>query len=209
MSSYEIARITIDPVIFTVKDKSLYVLLQEREKQPFQGLLELPGGILEKDETAEEALKRKLAGLFPEFKSHYFEQFHTFTTPNRDPRERTVSIGFIALIAAGVAHHDVKTAWHEVRSLKKLAFDHLVIINHAREVIRNRTDLTVAKHLLPKYFRLNEVQEMLEVIQDKELDNRNFRRWALSTEVLVETDKMSTGTAFRPAKLYSFKPSRA
>jgi 8-oxo-dGTP diphosphatase len=209
MSTYETARIAVDPVIFTVRDKKLFVLLQEREKTPFQGFFELPGGLLTNEETAEEALKRKLTELFPEFKSHYFEQFFTFTAPDRDPRERTVSVGFITLIAAGIAHHDVKTSWHEVSSVKKMAFDHLAIVKQARELIQNRTDLSVAKHLLPKYFRLNEVQEMLEVIQDKKLDNRNFRRWALSSEALVETDKMSTGTAFRPAKLYTFKNQRA
>ena len=63
---YETAQIAVDPVILTIADGRLKVLLQRREKQPFKGKFELMGGLLRKNETAEQTLNRKLREILGE-----------------------------------------------------------------------------------------------------------------------------------------------
>ena len=60
MKEYETGRIAFDPVIFTMYDSKIYIRLQKREKNPFEGMFELPGGLLRPDITAEQNLKIKL-----------------------------------------------------------------------------------------------------------------------------------------------------
>ena len=95
MATIAEAKVAVDAVIFTIHDDQLKVLLFTREKEPFQGKLELPGGLLLKKETANESLQRKLNGIID---TKALTQFHTFTNPDRDPRGRVISIGFFAFI---------------------------------------------------------------------------------------------------------------
>lgn len=203
LEKYENSRIAVDAVIFTIKEGSLHIYLNTREKDPDLGKLELLGGLILPDETAEETLLRKIKQIIPELKSVYFEQFHTFTNPKRDPRVRTVSIGFMALVSPGLI--DDWTNWHVTENIKGLAFDHFSIFTAARKRLRSLTDITIAKHLLPKLFRLNELHQTMELLNSAKYDNRNFRRMALASEKIIETDKKDGSGASRPAVLYCFK----
>ena len=58
--------------------------------------------------------------------------------------------------------------------------------------------------LLPKVFSLSEVQEIYEIIYGRKIDKRNFRKWMLSSGLLVSTGKKKTGLAHRPAELFKF-----
>ena len=127
---YDQVKVGVDPVIFTIFRNRLHVYLNKREKDPFIGLLELPGGLLVENESANDTIKRK---LLEQFGDVYFKQFHTFTNPKRDPRFRVISIGFIALVPMEQIKN--KDDIHEVQNLSRLAFDHLEIIKKAREEI--------------------------------------------------------------------------
>ncbi|MEE1542635.1 MAG: NUDIX hydrolase, partial [Paludibacteraceae bacterium] len=84
-------------MIFGFNGERLQVLLIERGIEPYKGKWALPGGFLKMDESAEECARRELkeeTGL----EGAYMEQFHTFSSPERDPRERVVTIGYFALI---------------------------------------------------------------------------------------------------------------
>src|SRR5689334_22823580 len=121
MNRYEEGRIAVDSVIFTIKDQTLLVYVHTREKDPYKDLAELPGGLLLPDETAEETLARKLKDVTGD-SDVFFEQFYTFTDPQRDPRKRTISIGFIALLSADKIVNAEN--FYKVTKLPKLAFDH-------------------------------------------------------------------------------------
>jgi 8-oxo-dGTP diphosphatase len=200
--TYEESRIAVDPVIFTIHEDKLKVFLHIREKEPFKNRLELPGGILFNEETAEQTLARKIDDMF-NIKKVFFQQFFTFTSPDRDPRERTVSIGFIALINS----QKIKdfSGWHDYSSLKNLAFDHKEIIDKARDYLKKEINSLIIKHFMPELFPLNDLQKIYEIIESKNYDNRNFRKKMINNKIVVETSKIENQVSHRPAKLYKFK----
>ena len=73
------------------------VLLVQRGIEPYKGRWAFPGGFMKMDESAEEGALRELqeeTGL----EGAYIRQFHTFTAPQRDPRERVITIAYYALV---------------------------------------------------------------------------------------------------------------
>jgi len=199
---YEMSKIAIDPVIFTIHDSKLKVLLHIREKPPFQGKKELPGGLLLGDERAEQTLKRKLKELVG-FDNLFMKQFYTFTHPNRDPRNRIVSIGFVSLINQERVKDIVR--WYDYNSLRDLAFDHKIIIDYAFQYLKDNLNSSVVKHFMPKLFPINKLQEVYELIEEKKYDNRNFRKKLINSGIVEETNKLEQGVSHRPAKLFKFK----
>jgi len=199
---YETARVAIDAVIFTIHENKLKIFLTKREKEPFQNKKELPGGLIHSNETAEKALSRKINEIL-KIEKIYFEQFFTFTDPDRDPRMRTVSIGFIALIDSQKINDFSK--WFDYSSLKDLAFDHKIVIEKAMKYLRKEINSIIAMQFMPQVFPLNQLQEVYEIIEAKKYDNRNFRRKMLNEEVVIETEKIEENVSHRPAKLYRFK----
>ena len=199
---YETGKIAVNAVIFTKHNNKLQVLLHKREKQPFKSLLELPGGLLKPNETAEQTLKRKL-DILTGHKNIFFQQFFTFTTPNRDPRERVVSIGFIALI--NKEKLDDLNNWHDYTSVPKLAFDHKDIIQKARQYLQENTNPSIVKQFMLNQFPLNKLQEVYELLEDKKYDNRNFRKKMISSGIVEETDNKEINVSHRPAKLFKFR----
>src|SRR4051812_28558211 len=122
--------VTVDSVVFglDLEAEDLKVLLIKRKGEPFAGQWAFPGGFVEMDETLEASAKRELkeeTGI-----SHlYLEQLYTFGDPGRDPRERTVSVAYYALVKMSdhvpKAADDAKAvAWHSAARPPKLAFDH-------------------------------------------------------------------------------------
>ena len=194
------AVIAVDAVLFTILDKRLRVLLHRREKPPFEGLGELPGGLLQEDETAEQAVQRKLLEMVGA--NLYVEQFRTFSDPERDPRERTVSIGFLALVKP---EHAIRlVGWHDAERLDDLAFDHGAIVAAARAQLKKNLTTSLIAHFLPREFALNRLQEAFEMIKQERYDNRNFRKRVLAQGIVEETGKHEEGVSHRPAAMYRF-----
>jgi len=130
--------VTVDAVIFYRKTDILNVLLIKRKNEPFRDQWALPGGFLEENETMEEGAKRELeeeTGL----KLEKLQQIGAFGTPGRDPRGRTISIAFLALIDAEAkvkASDDaVDSKWFSFFDLPDLAFDHREIISEANSLL--------------------------------------------------------------------------
>ena len=89
--------VTTDCVIFCRDKEEIKVLLIKRKNEPFKGKWAFPGGFLNPDETAKEGALRELkeeTGL----ETKDIQQFHTFTRPDRDPRERVISIAYLAIV---------------------------------------------------------------------------------------------------------------
>ncbi len=198
---HSLSKVAVDPVILTLHEGRLKILLHTREKEPFKGMKELPGGLLLSSETAEETLKRKLKQLVGR-DDLFLKQFHTFTQPDRDPRERTVSIGFVSLIS----HEKVKNLlhWYDCDTVKDLAFDHKKMIKTARAYLKENMDPSLVKHFMPKLFPLNALQEVYELLEEKEYDNRNFRKKMISSGIVEETNQLEQNVSHRPAKLFKF-----
>ncbi|MBN2142476.1 NUDIX domain-containing protein [Candidatus Woesearchaeota archaeon] len=208
--SYDRPSVTVDIIIFTIKDASLKVLLVKRKSWPFKDYWALPGGFVEMNESVDESAKRELeeeTGV----KDVYLEQLYTFGDPERDPRTRVISVAYFALVSSDkvtlkAASDASDAAWMDVESLPKLAFDHRKILDLALGRIRNKIEYTtIAFQLLPKKFTFSELQKVYEVILGKDLDKRNFRKKMKELGLLKELKEHRMDGPHRPAQLFSFK----
>jgi 8-oxo-dGTP diphosphatase len=199
--------VTTDIVIFTVRDGKLNVLLVRRGTEPFKGSWALPGGFVRIDESVDDCAKRELAeetGLH----DVYLEQLYTFGTPDRDPRERVISVAYYTLTPS--ANMELKAgtdaaeaAWHPVGELPELSFDHDDIIAMARTRLAAKMEYsTIGLQFMPEEFTLSQLQVVYEQAIGRELDKRNFRKWILSLNLIEETGKKFASGAHRPAMLY-------
>ncbi len=202
--------VTVDLVIFTIADNDLKVLLIRRGGEPFKGRWALPGGFVEINESLEKAAARELkeeAGVT----NVYLEQLYTFGDPKRDPRGRVISVSYFALVDAEgqkiqAASDAAEAEWQSVFKPPKLAFDHKKILDYAVWRLRNKIEwTTVGYELLPKKFTLSELQRVYEIILQKPVDKRNFRKKILAQGQIRELNETRSDGAHRPAKLYSFQ----
>lgn len=200
--------VTVDVVIFTLRESDLQVLLVKRKNPPFQGRWAIPGGFVEVAESLEDAAVRELheeTGV----EGMHIEQLFTFGAPGRDPRGRTVTVAYFALMPAPVAlqagDDAAEAQWKSVYHLPALAFDHSEIVLYALKRLRYKVEYSaVAFQLLPSQFTLSELQHAYEIILGEQLDKRNFRRRILLADVLEETGTNRTHEG-RPARLYHFR----
>ncbi len=210
LNDYPRPSVTVDLVIFTIAEDDLKVLLIRRGQEPFKGRWALPGGFVEIGESLEHAAARELkeeVGVT----NVYLEQLYTFGEPKRDPRGRVISVSYFALVDAErqriVAASDAAEArWHSVFDPPKLAFDHQKILDYAVWRLRNKIEwTTVGYELLPKKFTLSELQRVYEIILQRPVDKRNFRKKILAQGQIVELNETRSDVAHRPARLYSFR----
>lgn len=210
--TYEYPRpsVTVDLVIFTIAGNDLKVLLIRRGGEPFKNCWALPGGFVEIDESLEKAAARELKEEVGVTKV-YLEQLYTFGDPKRDPRGRVISVSYFALVDAEsqrirAASDAAEAEWHSVFKPPKLAFDHKKILDYAVWRLRNKIEwTTVGYELLPKKFTLSELQRVYEIILQKPVDKRNFRKKILAQGQIRELNETRSDGAHRPAKLYSFQ----
>jgi 8-oxo-dGTP diphosphatase len=212
MYHYEHPRpaLTVDVVIFTLRENQLHVLLVQRGEEPFAGVWALPGGVVKMTESLEKAACREMAeetGL----QDAYLEQLYTYGDPNRDPRGRVVTVAYFALIPSDApvrkeGGSDARRAeWFRIEALPPLAFDHDQIVVYALRRLRYKLEYTAAGfELLPEEFTLSELQHTYEMILGEKLDKRNFRRRIQQAEIIETTPHMRAGEG-RPARLYRYR----
>lgn len=211
--SYKFERpgLTVDCVIFglDLDERSLKVMLVERDLEPFAGMWAVPGGFVRTGESLEAAAERELreeTGIGEVF----LEQLYTFGEPGRDPRGWVVSVAYYALVSpekhAIAASTDARQArWFPVTHLPPLAFDHEKIFRVALQRLRGKlTYAPVGFELLPGKFTIKQLQRLYEIVLGRRLDNRNFRKKIFSMDVLRELDEVQKGVPHRAARLYKF-----
>lgn len=122
-------------VAIVCEEPELAILLIQRRHEPFADHWALPGGFLDMDETLEEGAVREVLEETGIDIRHRVHQVRAFSTVNRDPRGRVISVGFLAQFLArpnGRAADDAKDLrWFELAALPPLAFDHAQIIQAA------------------------------------------------------------------------------
>ena len=142
---------------------------------------------MEPEESLEEGARRELkeetgvAGV-------YLEQLYTFGRPDRDPRERVITVAYFALIPSDAIELRAATdaegvGWFGIHELPELAFDHDEILEMARRRLVAKLDYsTIAFQFMPGEFTLSELQSVYELILGEAVDKRNFRKRILALD---------------------------
>ena len=200
--------ISVDCVIFGYEGKDLKVLLIISDFKEFQNLNSLLGDLIKPDEDLEAASYRVLkdrTGL----DDVYLEQVQAFGGLNRHPSGRVITIAYFSLI--DIKSHKLKLShnelhWHSVKEIKKLAFDHKLILDSCLSRLKQQVmETPVVFNLLPEKFSLRELQELYQAILGVELDRRNFRKKISLKEWLEDINEMETDVPHRPGKLFMLK----
>lgn len=210
--------VTVDLVVFTVRDAALHVLLVRRREPPFAGAWALPGGFVrvgdglaDQGEGLDAAAHRELAeetGLSAG--DVWLEQLYTFGDAGRDPRMRVISVAWYALVrpelAPAAGGDAAEAAWHPAGARPPLAFDHDRIVETAIARLRGKLDYSpIAFDLVPATFTVAELRAVHDAIRGEPQDPANFRRRFRRMEedgLVAETGQRPTGK--RPATLYRF-----
>lgn len=199
--------ITADCVIFGFDGINLKVLLIERGIEPYKGKWAFPGGFVNMNESCEEGALRELkeeTGL----STAYIEQFHTFSDPQRDPRERIITVAYFALVRIQeVKGGDdaAQAAWFALDEVPQLAFDHDRILREALKRLRERIHFEpIGFELLPEKFTMRELQNLYEAILDVHFDRANFSKKMLHFNILTQLEETVWPTPKREANLYRF-----
>lgn len=202
---------TTDCVIFGFDGVKLKVLLVERGMAPYKGRWAFPGGFLNMDESAEEGALRELkeeTGL----EGAYIRQFHTFSAPQRDPRERVITIAYYALVRmqevkGGDDASDAR--WFALDEVPPLAFDHDQILRKAEKTLRQQIHFEpVGFELLPEKFTIKQLQNLYEAILDMRFDRRNFYNKMRRLGMLELTGDTANPSQRREANLFSFNAEK-
>lgn len=210
-SDYPPFAVTADIALFTIRDGRFQLLLIERGKPPFLGRLALPGGFLHPDEDAETAARRE---LFEETAldagSGHLEQLRSYSTPDRDPRQRVVTVAFWAILPALEPVHggtDARAArFVPVEDLEAdiaaaaiagpgghLAFDHDRIVTDAISRARSKLEYTTfAARFCPSEFTMTDLRLVYEAVWGTELEPANFRRKVEGIEGFIQPSGRST-----------------
>lgn len=211
MQKLRFAVVAVDAACFRIVAGELCVLLGRVNVEPhYKNRWGLIGGLIRAEEDADQAVERHLgdkAGI----KGVYKEQLYTFSSIGRDPRGRVISVAYLCLAPEGLVEKGgrVETRWCPVEDAPALAYDHDEILQTALERLRSRIGYTnIAQHLLPREFTLSDLQTTYEIVLNKKLDKRNFRKKVLEAKLVAATNKKERKGASRPALLHRFSSSR-
>ena len=211
-------KVGVDNVIFSVDtaQNRLLVLLVMRREDPFLGQWCLPGTLVRRGESLEDAAYRVLSEKI-RVENLYLEQLYTFGGPDRDPREaetsygvRYLSVSYFALVqfaeAQLIADGVSGIAWYPLKQLPQLAFDHDRVLEYGYRRLRNKLEYSpVAFEVLPELFTLSDLYQLYTtVLGDNFSDYSNFRSRLLKLGFLQDTGVKVSRGAGRPASLYRF-----
>jgi 8-oxo-dGTP diphosphatase len=204
--------LAVDCIIFGYAGDQLNLLLIRRDFEPHRGEWSLMGGFLRRSEDLDAGAQRVVKNLTG-LQEVYLEQFHTFGKVGRDSVERTISVGYYALVnqaqATAQLSEQYAARWTPLTDLPPLIFDHQDMVNAALAALRYRaTHEPVGFELLPEKFTLTQLQRLYEAIFTQPIDAGNFRRRLRRMDYLEQTDEKDFSESRRGAWYYRFLPDQ-
>jgi 8-oxo-dGTP diphosphatase len=200
--------VTVDLVVLTVREQRLSALVWWRDRPPYADHWSLPGGFIQLDEdlpVAAQRLMAERAGL-TDVRIH-LEQLATYGYPDRDPRQRVVSVAYLGLAPDLPASTRAQVMWRPVDDLTikgRIAFDHRRILLDGIERARAKLEYSpLAAAFCSPEFTVAELRRVYEIVWGTPLDPRNFHRKVTGARgFLVPTGTTTTRDGGRPARLY-------
>lgn len=199
--------VAVDCIVFGYDGQKINLLLIKRGFEPEKNNWSLMGGFVEPEESADDAAARilhKLTGL----KGLYLEPLQAFTSPQRDPIERTISIAYFALIDSHQYQKQITEEYHAewipLKELPQLIFDHQAMVSLAKKQLQYKAALhPILFELLPNKFTLPQLINLFESIFDTSFDKRNFSRKMLSTGLLKRLEEKDRAHSKKGAYYYT------
>ncbi|KQC29541.1 NUDIX hydrolase [Flagellimonas eckloniae] len=202
--------VTADIAVFGYLDNKLKILLTKRSVGGYTNHWMLPGGAMEKEETLEGCANKVLFSLTG-FREIHFEQVKVYTSPDRHPLKRVITVSYYALVQPENHPLTLKSnveeiSWFDIDNIpEKMGFDHRQIIHDAHNFLKNNLkDRLIVGKLLPEKFTLPELQNLYENILGLQLDKRNFRKRIFQMDILLNTGEKKSGIKGGPF-LYRYK----
>lgn len=222
--------ISVDNAVFGFDGESLKVLLIEQDAEAFdlpkdKARHALPGDLVLPDESLHESARRVLKEL-TSLEGIYLKQFFSFGNPDRvnsaldqewlgsfrqHPERRVVTVAYYSLVKMDeyipqASSFAARANWTSLDEIPQLAFDHNEILESAVATLREELiSKNIGFELLPEKFTLSQLQSLYELILDKKLDKRNFRKNIKKMEQVVPLDEKQTGVLHKPAQLFKFE----
>lgn len=203
--------VAVDCIIFGYDGQELKLLVVQRGFEPFKGQWSLVGGFVRENESAEGAASRVLNDLTG-LDGLYMKQLHSFSHPDRDTQERTISITYFALIDIQKYKQQISedhASWYSINHVPDLIFDHNEIVELAKENLRYKAALhPLLFELLPSRFTIPQLQNLYSCVYNIEFDKGNFTRKILSTDLLLKLKFKDMLNSKKGAFYYKVNPKK-
>jgi len=217
--------VSVDCVVFGFDNTQLNVLLikQKELKEGMHSQYALPGDLVMENESLDDAANRVLKEL-TQLEGIFLRQFHAFGDPNRvsnikdldwlqsyrqNPQARVITVGYLALVRMEDFRPEASSFaeevfWREIHEVPSLAFDHGTILESALNRLREEfSHQNIGLELLPEKFTLSQFQALHEIILEKKLDKRNFRKKVLKEKLVIPLKEKQQGVLHKPAQLFA------
>lgn len=196
----------------TTRNPQLSVLLWQRALQPQRGAWCLPGGVLRHDEDMTSSARRQLAEKVDLREIAHLEQLAVFSDPARVPGTRTIASTFLGLVPSPATPElPSDTRWHPVAALPPMAFDHGLMVTHARtRLVAKMSYTNIGFALAPREFALSTLRDIYGAALGHQVDATNLQRVLARRGVITATGTtaQSGRSGGRPAALYRFTDSQ-
>ncbi|MEO6133892.1 MAG: NUDIX domain-containing protein [Ginsengibacter sp.] len=203
--------VAVDCIIFGYDGQELKLLVVQRGFEPFKGQWSLVGGFVRENESTEGAASRVLKDLTG-LDGLYMEQLHSFSHPQRDTQERTISVAYFALIDIQKYKQQISedyAGWYSINHLPDLIFDHTEMVERAKEHLRYKAALhPILFELLPARFTIPQLQNLYSCVYNTEFDKGNFTRKILSTGLLLKLKFKDMLNSKKGAFYYKVDPKK-
>lgn len=201
--------VAVDSIVFGVEDNQLKLLVFKREVEPHAGEWSLLGSFVKPNEDVSAAAERILKEL-TSLTNIYMEQLSCYGNVDRDTGGRVISIAYWSLIKVdqnlqefSIKNHIAK--WVPFDEVPNLVMDHGKMVNDAIEHLRERARFhPVGFELLPEEFTIPQLLKVYEAIFSRTIDDRNFRKKLLNSNLLIQLPKKDKSTSKKGSYLYKF-----
>ncbi|RED93211.1 NUDIX hydrolase [Marinoscillum furvescens] len=206
--------VAIDCLVFgyDLSEESLNILAFQRKVEPYAGDWSLIGSFINEGEDMSQAARRVLK-QFTGLDDVFLEQLHVYGNADRDPGGHVLSILHWSLIKLDDLHKETAekhgARWFPIDQMPELVLDHGDMVQLGmQKLVTNAKTRPLGFELLPEEFTLPQLKRLYDAIYGRQLDDRNFRKRMLSTELLEKLDKKDKSTSKKGAFLHKFNKEK-